>query len=219
MSMLADAVAWLTDPQVWTTPGGLLARTGQHLAVSLLVVLIASVIALPIGVWTGHTRRGGGVITALAGSARALPTLGLLTLMGLIVGIGLTAPIIALVVLAIPSLLAGAHTGVSGVDTSTVDAARAIGMDTAQVLTDVELPLAAPVILGGIRTAVLQVISTTTLAAYTADIGLGRYLFLGLKTRDYPAMIGASLIVIALTAVSELVFIGLQRLARRRARV
>ena len=139
--------------------------------------------------------------------------------LGLLVGIGLTAPLIALVVLAVPSLLAAAHAGVSGIEPTTVDAARAIGMDTRRVLTEVELPLASPVILGGVRTAVLQVISTTTLAAYTADIGLGRYLFLGLKTRDYPAMIGASLVVIALTACSELVFIALQRLARRRARV
>lgn len=217
MNLLAESLDWLADPQVWAD--GLLARTGQHLGLSLLVVFIAATLALPIGVWTGHTRRGGTLVTALAGSARALPTLGLLTLMGLLVGIGLTAPLIALVVLAVPSLLAAAHAGVSGIEATTVDAARAIGMDTRRVLTEVELPLASPVILGGVRTAVLQVISTTTLAAYTADIGLGRYLFLGLKTRDYPAMIGASLVVIALTACSELVFIALQRLARRRARV
>lgn len=151
------------------------------------------------------------MVTALAGAARAVPTLGLLTLLGLALGIGLLAPGIALVVLAIPPLLAGAYAGVASVDANTVKAARAMGMTESQIIFRVELPLAAPVVIGGVRSAVMQVIATATLAAYTADAGLGRYIFAGLKTRDYGEMIGGALLVIALALLVEALF-GLRHL-------
>lgn len=151
------------------------------------------------------------MVTALAGAARAVPTLGLLTLLGLALGIGLLAPGIALVVLAIPPLLAGAYAGVASVDANTVKAARAMGMTESQIIFRVELPLAAPVVIGGVRSAVMQVIATATLAAYTADAGLGRYIFAGLKTRDYGEMIGGALLVIVLALLVEALF-GLRHL-------
>ena len=146
---------------------------------------------------------------------RAIPTLGLLTLLGLWLGIGIEAPFIALVVLAIPSLLVGAYSGVEAIDSHTPQAAQAIGMRPAQVLLTVELPLALPVIVGGLRAATLQLVATTTLAAYTADTGLGRYIFSGLKTRDYAEMLGGAVLVIVVAVILELILATCQRLAHR----
>jgi osmoprotectant transport system permease protein len=177
----------------------------------------AAVIALPLGVWVGHTRRGRAVVVGLAGAARAVPTLGLLTLLGLWLGIGLEAPALALGVLAFPSLLAGAYSGVESVDGATVQALRAQGMTPWQIVTRVELPLGAPVLIGGIRAATLQVVATATLAAYTADAGLGRFIFAGLKARDYAPMLGAALLVMALALACENALAAAQKAARHHA--
>ena len=216
MNLFIDACAWLADPEHWAGPSGIPIRTLQHLGVTLLALVIASAIALPLGVLIGHTRRGAGIIGGFTGAARALPTLGLLTLCGLWLGIGLGAPLLALTVLAIPSLLAGAYAGVQAVDPVIPEAASAVGFSPAQVIFRVELPLALPVLIGGIRAAVLQVVSTATLAAYTADLGLGRYLFTGLKARDYPQMLAGALLVVALTLLLELLLAAWQRAATRR---
>lgn len=216
MSLFADALAWLFDPAHWAGSSGIPARVGQHLVITLATVLIAGVIALPAGILIGHTRKGAGVIGALTGAARAIPTLGLLTLFGLALGIGVTAPLLALVVLAIPSLLAGAYAGVQAIDEAIPQAARAIGMSPGQVITGVEVPLALPVLLGGVRAATLQVVATATLAAYTSDLGLGRLLFIGLNSRDYAQMLAGALLVIALAIILELVLSSAQRAAARR---
>lgn len=207
-------LSWLTDPTHWVGATGIPTRIGQHLAITVIVVLIAAVIALPTGVLIGHTRRGAGIVGAVTGAARAIPTLGLLTLLALVMGIGLKAPLIALVVLAIPSLLAGAYAGVQAIDRTTTSAAKATGMSPFQVITRVEIPLALPVIVGGLRAATLQVVATATLAAYTADFGLGRYLFAGLKSHDYPQMLAGALLVAVLALILEIVLAGCQRLSR-----
>ncbi|MDF9714580.1 ABC transporter permease subunit [Nocardioides sp. ChNu-153] len=212
MSLLLEALRWLGEADHWSGEGGVTARLLQHLAVSALVVGIAAAVALPLGVLVGHTGRGRGLVVVTASAARAVPTLGLLTLVALASGIGLTAPVLALVVLAAPPLLAGAYAGVESVDRVTVDAARAVGMSEAQVVRRVELPLAAPLVVGGLRSATLQVVATATLAAYTADVGLGRLLFAGLKARRYDEMLAAALLVAALALVLELLLAGLQRL-------
>lgn len=217
MNLFLDAFAWLSDPLRWSGPNGVPVRILQHLAVTLGVVTIAALVAIPIGLAVGHTRRGHVLVVGLAGAARAVPTLGLLTVLGLLLGIGARAPVIALIVLAVPSLLAGCYAGIRAVDASTVDAARAVGMTGAQVLRFVEIPLAAPVIVGGIRAATLQVVATATLAAYTADVGLGRYLFNGLKTRDYPQMLAGAVLVIALALLLEIALGLTQRHVARRA--
>ncbi|MEV8337094.1 ABC transporter permease subunit [Leucobacter sp. NPDC077196] len=216
MNLFADAVAWLTDPANWSVSGGIPTRLLQHLALAIGSLLLAGIIALPLGAIIGHTRRGAGAVGALAGAARALPTLGVLTLFGLALGIGITAPVLALIVLAIPSLLAGAYAGVSAIEPSIPSAAKAVGFSPAQVLLRVELPLALPVMIGGVRAATLQVVSTATLAAYTSDVGLGRYLFSGLKSRDYGLMLAGALLVIALTLVLEILLALFQRTAARR---
>ncbi|HLU27794.1 MAG TPA: ABC transporter permease subunit [Glycomyces sp.] len=216
MSLFTDALAWLGDAAHWQGPGGVPNRTLQHLAITAGSVGAAVAVALPTGILIGHTRRGAGLVGAVTGAARAIPTLGLLTLFGLAYGIGLQASAAALVVLAIPSVLAGAYAGVQSVDAATVSAAKAVGMRPHQVILRVELPLASPVILGGVRAATLQVMATATLAAYIADFGLGRYLFAGLKSRDYPQMLAGALLVAALALILELAFAAAQRGAARR---
>ncbi|MCO1337539.1 ABC transporter permease [Kocuria polaris] len=218
MNLILDAAAWLSDPAHWSGPGSVPTRTLEHLWVTLVVVAAAAAVALPAGVWVGHTGRGRSAVVAFAGAARAIPTLGLLTLLGLWLGIGLGAPLLALIVLAVPSLLAGAYSGVESVDRTTTSAARALGMSEWQIVTRVELPLAAPVILGGVRAATLQVIATATLAAYLANTGLGRYLFNGLKSRDYAQMLAGALLVTLLALLLEIVLASLQRRAQRLAR-
>ena len=215
MNLFADAIAWLADPAHWSGPSGIPVRLLQHLGLAATALIVAGIIALPLGSIIGHTRRGAGAVGALAGAARALPTLGVLTLFGLALGIGLAAPLLALIVLAIPSLLAGAYAGVSAIQPSIPSAATAVGLSPAQVLLRVEVPLALPVMIGGVRAATLQVVSTATLAAYTSDVGLGRYLFSGLKSRDYGQMLAGALLVIALTLVLEIVLAALQRYASR----
>lgn len=211
MSQLILALQWATDPAHWPGPTGIGVRLLEHLWYTLLGVGIAALIAVPIGLLVGHTRRGRGLAVAAAGAARALPTLGLVTLFGLLLGIGLLAPLVAFVVLAIPSLLAGAYSACEAVDPRTVDAARAQGMTELQILTRVELPLGMPLLITGLRSATLQVIATAMLAAYVGNGGLGRFIFLGLKTQDYPQMLGGSLLVIALAIAVEALLLGIQR--------
>lgn len=215
MSLLEQTIVWLGEASQWTGTGSIPQRLGEHLLITLVVVTIAAVIALPVGIYCGHTHKGGAFIIAIAGAARAIPTLGLLTLVGLWLGIGLQAPIIALVVLAIPPLLAGAFSGVYSVESSVVKASRAMGMTEWQITKNVEIPLAAPLIMGGLRSAVMQVIATATLAAYIADSGLGRYIFAGLKTQAYGEMIGGAVLVIALALVAEAFFAVVQYLTKK----
>ncbi len=212
MNLFADAIAWILDPAHWGGPDGIDTRTVQHMAISLLVVGIATVIAVPIGYAIGHTGKGRGIVVALAGAVRALPTLGLLILLALNLGIGLRAPIIALVVLAVPSILAGAYAGFDAVDRRIIDAARAVGMTEMQIVFKVEIPLGLPLLMGGVRSAVLQVIATATLADYVGSGGLGRLIFHGLQAGNYPEMLAGSIVVVILAIIFEIIFSTLQRL-------
>jgi len=170
---------------------------------------------VPLGLWIGHTGRWRGVAVAGSGALRALPTLGLLTWFVLLVGVGLAGPTLALVILAIPPLLAGTYAGLESVDRQTVDAARAVGFTEWQVLRKVEIPLALPLLVGGFRSAALQVVATATVAAYVGLGGLGRFLIDGQAYRDYPQMVGGSVLVIALALVVDAVFVAAQRLATK----
>lgn len=216
MNLFLEALGWLFARENWGGAGGILSRLQQHLYFTLAVVAVACVLALPAGVAIGHTRRGVAVVPMITASARALPTLGLLTLVGLWSGLGLVAPFCALLVLAIPPMLAGAYAGITSAEPVTVDAARAIGLSSWQVLTQVELPAAVPLLLEGLRSTTLQVVATATLAAYTADVGLGRFLFAGLKTRDYAQMIGGALLVVVLALVLDLLLVQAKRLITRK---
>lgn len=216
MSVISDTADWLTDSVNHSGTDGIPNRLVEHLGYTAETIAIAGVIAIPIGLWIGHTGRCRGVAVAITGALRALPTLGLLTAMALIVGIGLTAPLIALVVLAVPPLLAGAYAGVESVDRQTIDAARAMGMTELQILRKVEIPLALPIIVGGVRSAVLQVVATATVAAYVGLGGLGRYVIDGQAISDYAQMAGGSVLVIAMALVLDGIFGSLEVLATRR---
>lgn len=215
-SPLGQALEWMEDPARWSGPSGIPMRLLEHLGYTALGVAVAALIAIPLGLLVGHTGRGKALAVAAAGAARALPTLGLVTLFALMMGIGLTAPLLAFVILAVPSLLAGAYSAIEAVDPATVDAARAQGMTEWQILTRVELPLGLPLLIGGVRGATVQVIATAMLAAYVGNGGLGRYIFLGLGSQDYPQMIAGSLLVIALALVLDLMLLLLQRLTAPR---
>ncbi len=200
MSLFADTMEW------FSSGAPIARRLLEHLGLSALVLLIAAIIAVPIGLWVGHARRGEAAVAAVGNLGRSLPTLGLVTLLGLGLGIGLKAPVVALVILAIPPLLAGSYSAISSVDPLVVRSAYSQGMTTRQVLSRVEIPLGWPVFFGALRTAVIQVVATATLAAYVADVGLGRFILHGLKASDYGEMIGGSLVVIALALILEVLF-------------
>jgi osmoprotectant transport system permease protein len=211
-NVFSDTVAWLADPVHWSGSMGIPARLGEHLQYTGLVMLIATAIAVPVGLFVGHTGRGRVAVVALAGALRALPTLGLLILFVLLAGIGLMPPVWALVILTVPPLLAGTYAGISSVDRNVVDAARAMGMTELQVLFRAELPNALTVMFGGFRTGVLQVIATVSVVAYINLGGLGRYLFDGLVLSDFPQMLGGSLLIAVLAIAVDLVLSLFQRL-------
>lgn len=211
MNLVTSVLGWLTDPAHWSGPAGIPVRLAEHLYYSGLALLVGLVIALPLGALIGHTRRGGFLVVGLANGMRALPELGLLTLLVLVMGIGLVPVTIALTVLAIPPLLAGTYAGVRNVDPAVVDAARGVGMRERQVLFSVELPNALPLILGGLRSAALQVIATAAVAAYVSFGGLGRLLIDGLRTRDYPQMAAGAVLVALLALLVEAVLAVVQR--------
>lgn len=212
MTLLLSALAWLADLSHWVGPSGIWQRLLEHLLVTAGVVALSVVIAVPLGAFIGHTGRGTFLVPFSVGAARSLPTLGVLTLAGLWLGIGLSAPFVALLVLAIPPMLSATHSGIAGADPTTVDAARAIGLTEWQVFTRVELPHASGLLLEGLRSTLLQVVATATLAAWTADAGLGRFLFVGLKTRDHAQMIAGALLVVCLALFLDLVALGAARL-------
>lgn len=215
MSIFLEALSWLTTPANWLGGSGILTRSAEHLGLTLLIVVLAALIALPLGTVIGHTGRDRWLVSA-TGAARAIPTLGVLTLAGLWLGIGLAAPTLALLVLAVPPLLSATYSGIASTPRTTVDAARAIGLTESQILAQVEVPHAAGLVAAGVRSATLQVIATTTLAAYTANYGLGRFLYTGLKTRDYAQMIGGAIVVVALALATDALLVLIARRLRDR---
>lgn len=217
MSFFLDAFAFILDGANWAGPEGIAARFGQHLFITAVSVVLAAVVTVPVGLLIGHTGRGRNAVIALSGAARALPTFGVLTffiLIGIGFGYGLSLPpvIAVLVILAIPSILAGAYAGVEAVDRGTVDASRAQGMTEWQILAQVELPLARALLVGGLRSATLQVVATATIAAYYAQGGLGRYLIEGLRTQDYTRALIGAILVAALALLLDGIFAVIQRL-------
>lgn len=212
MNIAAQIFAWFVDGSHWTGSAGVPARVLEHLHYSVLALLAGGVVAVPIGALVGHTGRGGFLIVGLANWLRSLPDFGLLVLLVLLVGIGLLPVVAALTVLAIPPLLAGTYAGIRNVDSAVVDAARGMGMRERDVLLKVELPNALPLMLGGLRSATLQVVATTAIAAYVSFGGLGRFLIDGLRSQDYPQMAGGALLIAVLALVVEAVLAGVQRL-------
>ncbi|MEX3599055.1 ABC transporter permease [Kocuria sp. WRN011] len=212
MNLIDQAIEFLTDPTNWTGAASIPQRMLEHLGYTALTMAIALIIAVPLGLWVGHTGRGSGVVVGITGALRSLPTLGLLTLFTLLMGLGLMPPILALVLLAIPPILSGTYSGIASVNPALVDGARAMGMTERQTLTRVEIPVALPVILGGIRNAALQVLATVTIVAYINLGGLGRYLIDGLAVRDYSRMLASVVLVAVLALAADAILALIQRL-------
>jgi osmoprotectant transport system permease protein len=215
MDLFADALAWLFSPERLEGSGALTVRIGEHLAYTAVSVIIAAVIAVPIGYLIGHTGRGREIAVGISGAARALPSFGLILLLVLLFGVLQVslAAVVAFVLLAVPSILAGAYTGIQAIDRNTIDAARAIGMTEWQILWKVEIPLGLPLLIGGLRNGSLQVIATVTLAAYVNLGGLGYDILQGLPLRRYDQMLGAAIVVMVLALAVDGLFALLQRFA------
>ncbi|AKU19294.1 ABC transporter permease [Luteipulveratus mongoliensis] len=217
--MISDTWDWLTDGSNWSGPDGIGHRIFEHLWYSGLTLLIAALIAIPLGSWIAHTGKGKWLVS-LANSLRAVPSLGLLFAASMWLtpkfkgdsDTGYLVPAIAvLVILAIPALLAGAYSGVSEVDPAARDAAKGMGMSGTEVFTKVELPCALPLMFSGLRSATLQVIATATIAAFVGLDALGAFLRDGLASSVYPEMIGGSILVAGLALVADLILALIQR--------
>ena len=211
MNAVSDAVAWLNDPLNWTGTHGVLALTREHLTISVAAVLLAAVIALPLGVWLGHRRSGGALTVVLANTSRALPTFALLTIFASGGLFGATATTLAVAVFAVPPILTNAYTGVLEVDADVRDAARGMGMSGARSLALVELPLALPLVAAGLRTAAVQVIATVPLAAFVGGTSLGSIIVTGLALQRYGQVVAGGVLVALLCLVAEGILAGAQR--------
>jgi osmoprotectant transport system permease protein len=220
--MIGDVIGWLTDPAHWqstTFDTGILDQLAAHVKFSLVALVIAALIALPLGLLIGHTGRGAWFVT-VANAVRALPTVGVLVLLVVIIAphffgrtdTGYLIPTeIVLVLLAVPPILSNTYAGVQNVDPAVRDAAFGMGMTDSQVLMRVELPNSLPLIFSGFRSAALQVIATATIASYVTLGGLGRFIYDGLAQQDFPQMISGGLLVAALALVTDLVLATIQR--------
>lgn len=210
--MLADFLSHVRDPNAWMGPEGLVARIVEHLQYTGAALGTATALALPLGLYIGHTNRGASLVTTLANAARALPVLGLLLLAVLATSIGFGPVLLVLVVLGVPPILSSTYAGIRNVDPSVTDAARGIGLAEWAVLLRIEIPIALPLIFSGIRAATLQVISTATIAAVVALGGLGRPLLDSIALRDYPQAITAALLVALLAIGLDLLLAVTSRL-------
>ncbi|MEV6028636.1 ABC transporter permease [Streptomyces sp. NPDC052036] len=202
---------WLTSASQWSGPDGIAHRLTEHLQYSLLATLIAAAIGLPLGLLIGHTGKGAFIAINLASFGRALPTVGLVVLVFLAGGLSMLPVYVALVALAVPAIVTNTYAGMTAVDPDVKDAARGQGMRGRQVLFQVELPLALPLIVTGLRLALIQVVATATIAAYVSFGGLGRYVFDGLAQRDLVQVLGGAVLVAAVAVVLDIALVGLQR--------
>jgi osmoprotectant transport system permease protein len=203
IDFVRQALAYIFTGANWGGPAGLAARMFEHLEYTVVAVLFSVLVAVPIGLLIGHTGRGTFVVVTGVNALRALPTLGVLLLGVLLWGLGLVPPTVALMLLGIPPLLAGTYSGIANVDRAVVDAARSMGMTEARILLRVEVPNALPLILGGLRTATLQIVATATVAAYASLGGLGRYLIDGIKVRQFHIALVGALMVTALALILD----------------
>nr|WP_255955255.1 ABC transporter permease [Streptomyces sp. ODS25] len=203
--------SFFSDTAHWHGYDGIPQRVLEHIEYASAALGIAALIALPIGLVTGHTGRGGNAVALVATAGRALPSFGLLVLLFVWLGLSTWPAMIPLVVLAIPPILVTTYEAVRTVDASPVDAARGMGMHPAKILFQVELPVALPLILSGLRSAAIQIVSTATIAAYVSLGGVGRYIVDGLYQRDYEKVVGGA----ALVAVLALLVLGLFWVAGR----
>jgi len=217
VTLPADVVHWFTTAAHWRGVGGVPHRLTEHVLMSSAAVVAAMAMALPTGIWLGHRGRGGALAINLANVGRAVPSLAILALAQQAFGLsgwpgfGARPAFVALVALAVPPLVTNAYVGMRGVDCDVVEAARGMGMTGWELLRQVEVPIALPLIMAGLRTAAVQVVATATLAAVTAWGGLGRYIVDGFGQRDDAQIVAGALLVGVLALATELALGALQR--------
>ena len=212
MNFLHRVVDWFTTGSHWSGESGAVHRLAEHLTMSAGSVLVAALIALPLGIWLGHTGRFGGLAINVSNVGRAIPSFAILVIAAQLVGIGWKPAFAALVALGIPPMVTNAYVGMREVDADVRESARGMGMTGAQSLFRVELPVALPLVMTGVRTAAVQVVATATLAALVAWGGLGRFIVDGISQRDFVQVFAGATLVAALSILTELGLAALQRL-------
>ena len=211
MELVAEVAAWFSDPANWSGTNGVPNRLVEHLRLSGASMLLATLVALPLGLFIGHTGRGGLLAVGVANLGRAVPSYALLLVFLPIFGLGDAAALPALVLLAIPPILVNTYIGLREVDRDLVEAGRGMGMTERQLLLGVELPAAAPAIVAGLRIAAVAVVATATLAALVAGGGLGRYIADGFGLREEDRLLAGALLVALLALAVERLFTALER--------
>lgn len=220
MDFLGRVIEWMTTASHWRGSGGVPSRLFEHVQISLAAVLTAAAIAIPLGLFLGHVRKGGAIAVNVANVGRALPSLALLILFQDVFGLGAKPAYAAMLALALPPMLTNTYIGVRDVDNDIREAARGMGMRGTQILWRVELPLALPLVVAGLRTASVNVIATATLAAIVAGGGLGRFIVDGLAQQDNAQAFAGAFFVAVLAIGTEVALAALQRrLVRRSATV
>lgn len=217
MTLVQDVVRWFLDPAHYQGSDAVQLRVLEHLELSALAVLVAATIALPVGLYLGHTGRFAFLAVNAANIGRALPSLALLALslpiafkLGL--GLGFWPTLIALVPLAIPPIMTNAYVAVRAVDRDVIESARGMGLSELGILRSIEVPLGLPLILSGLRTAAVNVVATATLGALVAGGGLGRYIVDGLALREFDRLAAGALLVAFLAILVEVAFGTFERI-------
>ena len=212
LSAFGDVVAWLTDPDNWQGRADIPVRTWEHLVLSGVSLAVVCALALPLALWLGHIGKGGALAVNVTNIGRAVPVFAVLILLAIgPLGLGVKATIAALILFGIPPVLTNAYVGMREVDRDTVEAARGMGMTGWQMLRRVELPLAVPLILTGVRLAAVQIVATATLGAFVLGGGLGRFINSGFARQDQAELVGGAVLVATLALLVEGTFELLQR--------
>ncbi|MFD9000139.1 ABC transporter permease [Streptomyces sp. NPDC059582] len=215
MTTLTDVWDWLTDPAHWSGADGIWHRLLQHLALTIVCLVISCLIALPVALVLGHLGKGGALAVNISNVGRAVPTFAVLVLL-LLTPIGTWGEgptVVALVLFAVPPLLTNAYVGMREVDRGVVGAARGMGMTGPQLLFRVELPLARPMIMNGVRIAAVQLVATATIAALAGGGGLGRIITAGFNLASTPQVVAGAALVAVFALVVEAVFEVAERMA------
>lgn len=212
MAFLAKVAAWFSDPANWHGSDGVLTRIAEHVEISAEAVAIGALIALPIGIALGHYRRFGNLAISVSNVGRALPTFGILVIAFQAFGLGNGPILLALTALAIPPMLTNAYVALAEVDADIQEAARGMGYRRLAQVLRIEIPLAVPLLMAGIRTSAVQVVATATLAAEVAGGGLGRFIVDGYAQQIYTQVFAGAVLVALLALATELTLSGVERL-------
>jgi osmoprotectant transport system permease protein len=209
MNVITEFYEWFTDPVNWSGEFGIPARLSEHIQLSVVSVVLAAAVALPVGLYIGHSRKAEFLAVSIANLGRAIPSFAILALVfpfAIQIGLGFTfwPTFVALFFLAIPPILTNAYVGVKEVDADTLESARGMGLSEGQILRQIEVPLAAPLIVSGIRTSAVQVVATATLGAVIAWGGLGRFIIDGFKQQNDGMLLGGAVLVAVLAILTEI---------------